>query len=200
MGRDGARRASFVYACHGFPTGLALGASFFLSLGDASRNGCKFFFTTISRCFAQRLPLLKAHITRAVELEPQIGTKNFRQQFDKLILEPLSALGDQRPLLIPVRLVVVIEALDGCPESSEVEAIIELLGRLTDLGRVQVRVLVTSRSYPHIGEAMAKQQARVYILGRSDLRWMMNRRTISPDFSSTDEVKLPVNTDSRLIG
>ncbi|KAK0615274.1 hypothetical protein B0T17DRAFT_583187 [Bombardia bombarda] len=132
--------------------GTFLGASFFFKRGDALRNRTGNIFTTIARSLVETVPELERHIVSAIRGNMNIGTKAPQQQFDHLIVGPLLALGEE--LFTPMRLIVVIDALDECESQPEAEELIAILGRLNSLHHVQLRVLITSRQENHILRAV----------------------------------------------
>ncbi|KAM5341480.1 hypothetical protein ACJ41O_014511 [Fusarium nematophilum] len=125
-----------------------LGASFFFKQDDATRNSTRTFFSTLARCLAEVFPDLKSHIVGAINEKLAIGTKAPQQQLDHLVVRSLSTLDDQT--FIPVRLIVVVDALDECVNRTETEELIGMLEALEDLHQVQLRLLITSRRDRHI--------------------------------------------------
>ncbi|RSL40369.1 hypothetical protein CEP53_013401, partial [Fusarium sp. AF-6] len=130
------------------PSTAFLGASFFFKQGDATRNSTRSLFPTLARCLAEVFPNLKSHIVSAINDRLAIGTKAPPQQLRHLIVEPLSALDDEA--FLPVRLVVVVDALDECLKQTEAEELIEMLATLEQLHQVQLRLLITSRRDKHL--------------------------------------------------
>ncbi|KAF5555557.1 NACHT WD40 domain-containing protein [Fusarium mexicanum] len=131
------------------PVRSFLGASFFFKQGDASRNHIQAFFPTISRCLAEVFPDFKTLVAQAVEQNSAIGSKAPQHQLETLIAKPLSALDEQS--LVPLRFIIVIDALDECLVRSEAVSLVAMLvGQLKDLRHVQLRFLITSRSEKHI--------------------------------------------------
>lgn len=129
-------------------TGTYLGATFFFSQGDATRNTTEKLFPTLARSLAQRFPDVARAVVRAIEESPDIATKAPQQQLEKLIVGPLASLGQET--FVQVRLVVVIDALDECKGRDEAEMMVQLLGQLERLSGVQIRVFITSRNESHI--------------------------------------------------
>lgn len=83
-----------------------------------------------------------------IKADPRITEKATNEQFEKLILEPLKQVaGDPKD---PLRIIVVIDALDECDQEEDVKRIISLLSRAKSLTAVRLRVLVTSRPELHI--------------------------------------------------
>ncbi|KAK6541065.1 hypothetical protein TWF694_008442 [Orbilia ellipsospora] len=121
-----------------------LGASFFFKRSEADRSNGARFFTTIALQLADRFKSLRSSIHTAIEVDPRISKKSLKEQFDKLIFDPLSKLnfGSQTSKLV---LVVLVDALDECEAKNDVQIIIHLLARLKDIQGVNMRVFVTSR-------------------------------------------------------
>ncbi|RFU28422.1 hypothetical protein B7463_g7900, partial [Scytalidium lignicola] len=129
-----------------------LGASYFFSQGDPTRNNAAKFFSTIAKTLAQRIPRLRKHIITAIQQNPDIGTKGYEQQVEVLILDPFSML--EKEFLPPIRFAVVIDALDECRDPSDVETMLNLLRKLENLRNVQVKFLIISRPESHIHNAL----------------------------------------------
>ncbi|KAJ4312919.1 hypothetical protein N0V84_009688 [Fusarium piperis] len=137
------------FTAGGIPPSTAfLGASFFFKQDDATRNSTRSFFPTLARCLAEVFPDLKSHIVSAINERLAIGTKAPPQQLRHLIFEPLSILDGET--FLPVRLVVVVDALDECLERTEAEELLEMLATLEHLHQVQLRLLITSRRDKHL--------------------------------------------------
>ncbi|KAK3192426.1 hypothetical protein K4F52_001639 [Lecanicillium sp. MT-2017a] len=120
-----------------------LGSSFFFKRGEGDRGSLSKFFTTIAADLVVREPAVAPHIKTVIDTNPAIITKNAREQFDKLILQPLSAISITAKKSTP--LVVVIDALDECDREDEVKLLIDLISRTETLYCKRLRVFVTSR-------------------------------------------------------
>ncbi|OBT63596.1 hypothetical protein VE03_07330 [Pseudogymnoascus sp. 23342-1-I1] len=142
------------------PRSVFLGASFFFKQGDTTRNGTKTFFPTLARRLAQGFPDIGVQIAYAVEKNLEIGTKAPQQQLDGLIFKPLSVIDTET--FIPVRLVIVVDALDECIDQKEVDDLVGMLRALEDLHQVQLRVLITSRRDDHILRSFEKLPIEMY--------------------------------------
>ncbi|KAF2186048.1 hypothetical protein K469DRAFT_687463 [Zopfia rhizophila CBS 207.26] len=123
-----------------------LGASFFFKRGEGERGNAMRFFTTIATQLAVRVSEIGPGIKKAIDADPDISEKALKDQFEKLILQPLSEVANL-PILV---LLIVIDALDECERDSDIRAILQLLSRTRDLKSVSLRVLVTSRPELHI--------------------------------------------------
>jgi hypothetical protein len=119
-----------------------LGASFFFSKGVEDRSHAGMFFTTIAVQLAHKLPALKQHICTAVDEHKDIAGRRQRDQWEHLILQPLSKLtanSCQSPLI------VVIDALDECDGDNDVKGVLQLFAEAKSLQPIQLRIFITSR-------------------------------------------------------
>jgi hypothetical protein len=120
-----------------------LGASFFFKKGESERGNATRFFTTIATDLSARILGMVPGIRKAIDADPVISEKVLKDQFEKLILQPLSE-ANQVPLHA-LELVVVVDALDECEREEDVKVILQLLARARDIRPVSLRVFVTSR-------------------------------------------------------
>ena len=67
-----------------------LGASFFFKRGEGERGNASRFFTTITLDLVHKVPALVPYVKSAIESEPRISGKSLKDQFEKLIFQPLS--------------------------------------------------------------------------------------------------------------
>jgi hypothetical protein len=119
-----------------------LGASFFFKRGEAERGNAQLLFPTIATDLFRAIPEIRPSIAEAVNHDPQISTRRLKEQFEKLILNPLSQL--QPKSSIPV-LVIVLDALDECNRDNDVKLVIDLLSQVKQIKALKVRVFLTSR-------------------------------------------------------
>ncbi|PLB35837.1 NACHT and WD40 domain protein [Aspergillus candidus] len=120
-----------------------LGASFFFKRGEGSRGSATKLFPTIARQFALSFPQLIPGIQKAISDDPDFAAKSLKEQFDKLLLQPLFDLGKSTRQLPTT--VIVIDALDECEVDNDIRIILQLLPRLRELSTGPVRVFLTSR-------------------------------------------------------
>jgi NACHT domain len=123
-----------------------LGASFFFKRGEGDRGNAMRFFTTIATELMVQVPEMRPGIRKAIDTDQAICEKRLKDQFEKLLLGPLS----EAVSLQPLELVVVIDALDECEQDDDIRAILQLLSRTKILKPVSLRVFVTSRPELHI--------------------------------------------------
>jgi hypothetical protein len=87
-------------------------------------------------------------IRKTLDEDSTISHKALKDQFEKLILQPLLGIKHARSQAV-VR-VVVIDALDECEREADIRAILQLLARTKDIRPVPLRIVVTSRPELHI--------------------------------------------------
>ncbi|KAJ8122326.1 hypothetical protein ONZ43_g1455 [Nemania bipapillata] len=119
-----------------------LGASFFFKRDEVDRSGASKFFTTIASQLVQREPALAPHVKEAIDADPAIVSKSLQEQFDKLILEPLSKISSAHP---KDNILIVIDALDECDQDNDIKRIIHLLSKPETLKLQRLRIFLTSR-------------------------------------------------------
>jgi len=124
-----------------FADGGQLGASFFFKRGEGERGNATRFFTTITAQLIWRIPELIPHIRCAIDEQPEIAAKPLKEQFERLVFQPLSRLDQASTSL----LVLVIDALDECDRDQSIREILHLLAKMRELTTVHIRVFLTSR-------------------------------------------------------
>lgn len=100
-------------------------------------------FPTIARQLAISIPELLPRIKKAAYDNPDIAAKAMKEQFDKLLLQPLMSLklSDRETRTV----VVVIDALDECEADNDMRLILQLLPQLQKSNDVRIRFFLTSR-------------------------------------------------------
>ncbi|OQD75267.1 hypothetical protein PENANT_c158G06719 [Penicillium antarcticum] len=89
------------------------------------------------------IPEITPLLQETVRENPGIITKTMREQFEKLLLQPLHSLERSK---IPTQvMVIVIDALDECEGDGDIRLILQLLPQLQNLAAARLRVLLTSR-------------------------------------------------------
>jgi len=119
-----------------------LAASFFFSRGGGDLGNASKTFTTLARQLANKSPALKHFICETVAENTNIGSLGLYDQWETLILKPLSRLGKSS---IPLPLVLVIDALDECKGENDVQLVLQLLATAKSLQSVRLRIFITSR-------------------------------------------------------
>jgi archaellum biogenesis ATPase FlaH len=121
-----------------------LGASFFFSRDQRGRENAKMFFTTLASQLADLSPDLRHLISEAIANHPRIAGKEPREQWDRLIIEPLRQCQSHWSPIV-----VVIDALDeyddenGRNRENDIREILNLFIQLKDLDNI--RIFITSR-------------------------------------------------------
>lgn len=116
-----------------------LGASFFFKRGEGDRGKAGLVFPTIARQLVRKIPALAPSVREAIDADPDVPKKTLRDQFEKLILQPLGSI--RRTTAI----VIVIDALDECDGDEDVKTIISLLAQANAVRSVGLRIFITSR-------------------------------------------------------
>lgn len=116
-----------------------LAASFFFSRGGGDVGHAGKFVTTIAVQLARHVPAYRQHICNTIEQHKDIASQSLRDQWNHLVLHPLSKLDDSSPF------VLVVDALDECDNNNDVEMIVGLLAEARSLVKPWLRVLLTSR-------------------------------------------------------
>lgn len=138
-----ARTIAQSFASHG-----QLGASFFFKRGEGERGNASRFFTTIANDLVACEPGILPGIRKALEEDSAISYRALKDQFEKLILQPL--MGIKQAYSKALARVVVIDALDECEQEQDIRAILQLLARTKAIRSVPLRIVVTSRPELHI--------------------------------------------------
>ncbi|KAL2810607.1 hypothetical protein BJX63DRAFT_310029 [Aspergillus granulosus] len=118
-----------------------LGASFFFKRDTGDRATAAKFFPTIVKQLAVHIPQMITGIQKALEDDPAIAKKSLSEQFDKLMLQPLIAVDQDRA---GSSTVVVIDALDECEPKEDLKIILTLLAKVVTSKRA-IRFFLTSR-------------------------------------------------------
>jgi hypothetical protein len=119
-----------------------LGATFFFKRGEGDRGSAEKLFPTIVAQLAVHIPQMIVGIRKAIDDDPAIARKSLREQFDKLMLQPLLAVDQSQSSTSPV---VVIDALDECEREEDVAVILELLPKVEKATCLRLRFFLTSR-------------------------------------------------------
>lgn len=119
-----------------------LGASFFFDRGVENISHTGLFFTTIARQLADTFPMLEPLICKILESNKDISRQTLRDQWEKLILGPLSELD---AVSTQILVIIVIDALDECQGDDDIRLILQLLIEVKRLERIRLRFFITSR-------------------------------------------------------
>ncbi|KAF5708118.1 WD domain-containing protein [Fusarium mundagurra] len=149
-----------------------LGATFFLSHEDPERNTVKYVFPTIAKTLAVSFPDLGEKISQSIFHDSMVGHKKLLEQMQRLISEPLDLVS--KTLAVSVRLIIIIDSLDECEDTSEAEELLRLLPSLGRFHPMDVRVLVVSRPEKHISQILDDSDLRVKKLTLEKIPPQMN--------------------------
>jgi hypothetical protein len=116
-----------------------LRASFFFSRGGGEVSK---FVTTIAIQLATNVPTLHHFICDAITEQGDIASRSLRDQWQQLVLGPLSKLDADRRR---ASYVLVVDALDECDDENKIQIILELLAEAQSLKTVRLQVFLTSR-------------------------------------------------------
>jgi hypothetical protein len=119
-----------------------LGASFFFSRGGGDVGHAGKFVTSIAVQLASSIPSLDQQICNAFTERRDITSQSLRDQWQQLVLRPLSRLGENG---CQSSYVLVVDALDECDNDNNIRIIIHLLAEARSLKTVRLRVFLTSR-------------------------------------------------------
>jgi hypothetical protein len=119
-----------------------LGASFFFSRGGGDVGHAGKFVASIAWQLASNIPYLQQYICNAITERPDITSQSIRDQWQQLVLHPLSKLGENGG---QSSYVLVVDALDECDNDNNIRIIIHLLAKARSLKTVRLRVFLTSR-------------------------------------------------------
>ncbi|KAF3011345.1 hypothetical protein E8E14_006824 [Neopestalotiopsis sp. 37M] len=139
-----------------FSESYGLGATFFFKRGEGDVGGISKFFTTIASQLIQQWPGMARDVQAIIEADPAIVTRAMREQFQKLIIDPMSDISfdtdHHRSCLI------IVDALDECEPQEDVQSLIKLLSTTKPLNSLHLKFFLTSR--PELPIRMGFQAAQ----------------------------------------
>jgi hypothetical protein len=138
-----------------------LAFSFFFSRRNLDRNDATKFVLTFAYQLAAALPSVTQAMRDALVRNPSILRQRLKDQFAKLIIDPLQSTEHNVPPML-----VVIDGLDECRDEGHVNELIQLL--VPALSQFPFRLLFTSRPEAYIQAIFARrgivENARVIAL------------------------------------
>jgi hypothetical protein len=162
-----------------------LAASFFFSRGGGDVGHAGKFVTSIAVQLAHNVQTSRHHICAAVAERSDIASESLRDQWQHLVLRPLSKLHG------PGSYVVVVDALDECDNDDDIQIIIRLLAEARSLEKVRLRVFLTSRPEVPIRDVFDE------ITDAKHKNFVLHN--ISPSIVSQD-IRLFLENELRLVG
>ncbi|KAF5320983.1 hypothetical protein D9619_001411 [Psilocybe cf. subviscida] len=126
-----------------------LGASFIFLRADDQLKDARLVFPTLAFQLAHFSSHFRTGLVEVLELNPDYGSKQLEIQFQKLILQPFSAISLSAPIIL------ILDALDECePEKLTSELLRILLHNIRNVPFL--RVFITSRPEGYIREALGQ--------------------------------------------
>ncbi|THV95496.1 hypothetical protein D6D27_03200, partial [Aureobasidium pullulans] len=141
---------------HEFQRRKCLVASFFFSRGSGDSESASFLFTSLAKQLATRghtaiQATSSAHIALqdalrgALRQDPDVIRKSRQEQWDKLIIRPLTSFFAKLQDVSPTTsAVLIIDALDECSNENDIKGIIRTMAR-QQLPHARLRIIITSR-------------------------------------------------------
>ena len=129
------------------------GGSFFFSSGKKGRDEGHFLFSTIAYQLALKVPGVRRHVNRIMELDPTLHTKSMEVQLRNLVIDAFRQLSPlpQRPYL------VIIDGLDECHDTLTQQLILQLLCEIITVHKLPLRFLIGSRPESHIRDSFDQE-------------------------------------------
>lgn len=191
-----------------------LAANFFFSRGRGDLSHADKLLSTMAVQLAATSQTLRRYICEGIAENENICRQSMREQWTKLIYQPISRLrGDlQRPQIM----VFVFDALDECGSQDDVRKLLQLLAENKDPTAVQFRVLVTSRPESPIelgfhaipgnlhqdfvlhNIAPPVVQHDIGIFMRNEIRHIREEHLLPSDWPNQDKLELLVERSSGL--
>jgi NACHT domain len=119
-----------------------LAASFFFSRGGRDVGHAGMFVTSIAWQMASNIPHLQHHIHNAFTEHRNITSQSLRDQWQQLVLYPLSKLSENGNQSVYI---LVVDALDECDNDNNIRIVIHLLAEARSLKTTRLRIFLTSR-------------------------------------------------------
>ncbi|KAH7313996.1 hypothetical protein B0J17DRAFT_351792 [Rhizoctonia solani] len=149
-----------------------LGASFFCTVTSKECRDAGSIVPTIAHQLSYRSTPFQAALVEVLKQHPNAATLTIPKQVERLLLDPLDAVGNN----MAQNLVVIIDALDECHNSNVVGLILDSL--FTSTGRLPIKFFITSRPEPGIYEKLAAQS--------NDLRSVLHLHEVCEDSIQRD--------------
>jgi hypothetical protein len=135
-----------------------LAASFFFLRGEGNRSIIAHLIPTISHQLSIAVPATKPLIESVIKSEQLITSLSLGYQFQKLVIEPILALGSS--MTKPITTVIVLDALDECNDKDKMADFIQvIIHAFTVNTRLPLRILITSRVEEHIRQKLETDSA-----------------------------------------
>ncbi|KAB5589417.1 Vegetative incompatibility protein HET-E-1 [Ceratobasidium theobromae] len=150
-----------------------LAASFFCTRTSSECRDADRIIPTIAYQLARRSTAFKSALCRALDKDPDIGSRNIFTQFERLLKEPLEEVKDK----MGNNLVVVIDALDECTDTQTVSQMLDVLFRF--VANLPIKFFVTSRPEAAIrNKMMSTENSSKSILHLHDIEQSLVQQDI----------------------
>lgn len=139
-------------------------ASFFFSRGGGDISHGERFVSTVAQQLANKNLEFRTLLQEVISRDQGIVQRVLTDQWRELIARPISRL-DHSSRQSP--LVVVVDALDECQSTSDIQQILQLLADPSVFGHIRLRVLITSRPESHIRDGLYRflaEKSRRYLV------------------------------------
>ncbi|KEP45549.1 vegetative incompatibility protein HET-E-1 [Rhizoctonia solani 123E] len=139
-GMAGTGKTTITYSlCEWLENTNRLGASFFCSRISSTCRSLSRIVPTLAYQLARYSPAFRSALCTTLKDNPDAGTLNVVQQFEKLVYHPMLRVKDA----IPESVVIVIDALDECDDAYSVRLLLDVLLRFAE--QLPVKFFVASR-------------------------------------------------------
>ena len=145
-GKTAILQAIAEFLCCSSGSSQSFGGSFFFSRGKQGRDQGYFLLLTIIYQLALKVPGLRQHVNRIMELDPTLHTKSMDVQLQTIIVDAFQYLSPlpQRSYL------VIIDGLDECYDKATQQSILRLLCGTISVHKLSFRFFIGSRPESHI--------------------------------------------------
>ncbi|CAH0058448.1 unnamed protein product [Clonostachys solani] len=123
----------------------SLAASFFFKRGESNRGDSGLFFSTLAFQLVSSVPGYGQALKEILDENPSLMNKSLRDQFNQLLVEPLSLVPKHTPN--PTPFILIVDALDECADDNDIRMIIHLLSTTEAISNSswRLRTFLTSR-------------------------------------------------------
>jgi hypothetical protein len=154
-GMAGTGKTTIAYTlCERLNAAHQLGASFFCSRSLPDCRDTRRIVPTIAYQLARFSHPFQEALCQVLAIEPDVGSYNISEQFEKLLRNPLLEVKQT----FPDDVVVVIDALDECADADSAQLILDMLFR--HIAELPIKFFVTCRPEPGVHEKLHARDAR----------------------------------------
>lgn len=141
-----------------------LGGSFFFTKRSGDLSKAHKVASTLARQLATRIPEARRHIREAIVKQVDITQHSFRDQWERLIIQPLSKLHKRFP---PSVVLLVIDAVDECDNENDTRVILRVIAATRSLTNIRLRIFITSRPEApirHLVNKIPASECEIFLL------------------------------------